>query len=444
MPLDGCSPDVFCGIRLPHEASCRGLVMPGLWARVPRRGAGRMDAAGPATVSPARRSFFAVAIGVGRCSVDLRPLADRPWIGGSTDGTASDLVFGYNGFGRITGRVRGRAAAASGGGRALRPVSGGSAAVRASTSSAGTPGLLRLFNDGHGRPGDVAGPGRRGHRRSPAWSAASGGGLGGPRSARIRVMWTGWAVVVYAAVRVRQRASTTTTTCRCSPRRSRRWSGSASRNSARPPSSVAVVAAVAVVVTAPVQLVFLDRVDAWTWLRVAVPVGAVLVVIVAGALLWRYPKSRGVVLGGLAAVAVALLVAPAAWSLAGVQHAQSGTFPDARPTGSGATAAAVPNGFPGGTGAAPAGGVQAGGAPAGGRAGAGGGFGGAGPHEPEGAEGCAGVRGVPARRRPTRCRRWRCRRGAAAVTRVRCAGRRAAPGSASARSTPIRTSRTVG
>ena len=112
------------------------------------------------------------------------------------------------------------------------------------------------------------------------------------------------------------------------------------------------------------------------------PVGALTVVIVAGALLWRYPKSRGVVLGGLAAVAVVLLAAPAAWSLAGVQHAQSGTFPDARPTASGAGAAAGPNGFPGGAGAAtgpngfPGG---AGTAPAGGGpAGADGGFGGAG------------------------------------------------------------------
>lgn len=36
-------------------------------------------------------------------AVSLVPADDRPYIGGSTDGTAWDLIMGYNGLGRILG-----------------------------------------------------------------------------------------------------------------------------------------------------------------------------------------------------------------------------------------------------------------------------------------------------------------------------------------------------
>ena len=35
--------------------------------------------------------------------VELWPAADRPYIGGSQDNSVLELVFGYNGFGRLTG-----------------------------------------------------------------------------------------------------------------------------------------------------------------------------------------------------------------------------------------------------------------------------------------------------------------------------------------------------
>ena len=49
--------------------------------------------------------------------VELTPAADRPYIGGSTDNSLLNLIFGYNGFGRLTGnetRQRRRAAAPGG------------------------------------------------------------------------------------------------------------------------------------------------------------------------------------------------------------------------------------------------------------------------------------------------------------------------------------------
>jgi 4-amino-4-deoxy-L-arabinose transferase-like glycosyltransferase len=61
--------------------------------------------------------------------MQLVPTSLRPFVGGSTDGSALNLILGYNGLGRLFG---GDGNGAGGGGGA---------------SFAGTPGLLRLFND---------------------------------------------------------------------------------------------------------------------------------------------------------------------------------------------------------------------------------------------------------------------------------------------------------
>jgi 4-amino-4-deoxy-L-arabinose transferase-like glycosyltransferase len=62
--------------------------------------------------------------------VELWPAASRPYIGGSTDNSELNLIFGYNGFSRIFG---------SGGGPT--PIGGGGG------SFGGNPGVLRMFND---------------------------------------------------------------------------------------------------------------------------------------------------------------------------------------------------------------------------------------------------------------------------------------------------------
>ena len=59
----------------------------------------------------------------------------KPYIGGSTDGSAWDLIFGYNGFGRILGDGSGRAGGPGGGG----PGGGG--------GFSGNAGVLRMFNE---------------------------------------------------------------------------------------------------------------------------------------------------------------------------------------------------------------------------------------------------------------------------------------------------------
>ncbi len=88
-----------------------------------RRRIGQLLIAGAAVVVSAGWWVLAVA---------LWPASARPYIGGSTDNTVLDLVFGYNGFGRLFGQ--------GGGARG-----GGSSAAPAGSSFGGTTGLERLF-----------------------------------------------------------------------------------------------------------------------------------------------------------------------------------------------------------------------------------------------------------------------------------------------------------
>jgi 4-amino-4-deoxy-L-arabinose transferase-like glycosyltransferase len=91
-----------------------------------RRRIGVLAASGLAVVAS---SFWWVL------AVDLVPAASRPYIGGSRDNTALDLVLGYDGLGRIFG---GRGAGAPPGGPGAGGLGGG--------GFGGSPGWLRMFN----------------------------------------------------------------------------------------------------------------------------------------------------------------------------------------------------------------------------------------------------------------------------------------------------------
>ena len=71
--------------------------------------------------------------------VDLWSKSARPYIGGSTNNTVFDLVFGYNGFGRVDGNGQG------GGGQVTGGALNGPGGV-----FGGSPGLFRLWNDAVG------------------------------------------------------------------------------------------------------------------------------------------------------------------------------------------------------------------------------------------------------------------------------------------------------
>jgi 4-amino-4-deoxy-L-arabinose transferase-like glycosyltransferase len=76
-----------------------------------------------------------VAAGWWVAAVALTPAADRPYIGGSQNNSILNLIFGYNGFGRLTGSESGSV------------IGGG---VTGSAGTWGPTGLTRLFNPSFG------------------------------------------------------------------------------------------------------------------------------------------------------------------------------------------------------------------------------------------------------------------------------------------------------
>ena len=62
-----------------------------------------------------------VAAGWWVAAVELTPAADRPYIGGSQDNSLFNLIFGYNGFGRITGNETGSVGGGGAGDVAVGP-----------------------------------------------------------------------------------------------------------------------------------------------------------------------------------------------------------------------------------------------------------------------------------------------------------------------------------
>jgi 4-amino-4-deoxy-L-arabinose transferase-like glycosyltransferase len=74
-----------------------------------------------------------VAAGWWVAAVALTPAADRPYVGGSQNNSILNLIFGYNGFGRLTGNESGSVGGGVGG-----------------TSMWGPTGWTRLFNDSFG------------------------------------------------------------------------------------------------------------------------------------------------------------------------------------------------------------------------------------------------------------------------------------------------------
>ncbi len=134
---------------------------------------------------------FVAVCGIWIGAVDLVPLSHRPWIGGSTDGSALNLVFGYNGLARIS---RG-----SGAGQVGKVTQSGLFTNSHGVNEfGGAPGIGRLFNRGLGDQamwltpialmallGAIAMALRRRRRDAQLGSA---------------VLWGGWAVTTYATL----------------------------------------------------------------------------------------------------------------------------------------------------------------------------------------------------------------------------------------------------
>ncbi|MFF8872833.1 ArnT family glycosyltransferase [Streptomyces massasporeus] len=305
-------------------------------------------------------------------AVSLVPASQRPYIGGSTDGTAWNLIMGYNGLGRILG---GEGNGGGGGGGGF----------------SGTAGLGRMFNDVLG--------GQISWLIPFAGIALVGGLVLCGRAARTDltraalVLWGGWTVLHYLTFALAEGTMHPYYTTALAPgvaalcggggvlllrafRADRRW---------------VWVLPLALGVTAVWAAVLLRRASGWnTWLWPAVLV--VMALAVVGLFVFRSgasgPRLRLLAVSVAAAV-VAAVAGPAAyaWSVpsSGASGGMGGTNPTAGPTtgsgfggpGGGGRGRGVPDGGPGGPGEGggqggstrAGGGFPGGGTPSGGQSG---------------------------------------------------------------------------
>lgn len=254
-------------------------------------------------------------------AVSLVPADERPYIGGSTDGTAWDLIMGYNGLGRILG---GEGNGGGGGGGGF----------------SGTAGIGRLFNDILG--GQIS-------WLIPFAALACVGGLvlrgRAPRTDLTRaalLMWGGWTALHYLTFAMAEGTMHPYYTTALAPgiaalcggggvmllrafRADRRW---------------AWVLPAGLAVTAVWAVVLLRRASGWnTWLWPAIAV--VMALAIVGLLVFRSASGNRLRLlaASLVAAIVAAVAGPAAyaWSVpSGSGGGMGGTNPTAGPsTGSG-------------------------------------------------------------------------------------------------------------
>ncbi|WP_329090429.1 glycosyltransferase family 39 protein [Actinomadura citrea] len=270
--------------------------------------------------------------------VDAVPARSRPYIGGSTDGTAWDLVVGYNGLGRILGQGDGP------GGRG-GPGGGG--------GFGGRSGAGRLFNDILG--GQIS-------WLIPFAVLALAAGLvllrRRPRTDTARaalLLWGGWLAVHYVVFSFAQGTFHPYYSTAMAPaiaaltgagavlltgahRRSRAWAWAL-------PAGVAVTGAWA--------FVLLDRTPSWNpWLRWAVTAATVLAVaaLIAGQISGR--AGTRATIAGLALAVTAGLAGPGAYAVSAASTTSNGTNPLAGPASGGGSG--PPGAFPGGRGTPPA------------------------------------------------------------------------------------------
>ncbi|MEV0734468.1 glycosyltransferase family 39 protein [Streptomyces sp. NPDC050549] len=303
-----------------------------------------------ATVALAVSSFWWAT------AVSLVPASDRPYIGGSTDGTAWDLIMGYDGFGRVFGGEGNGGGGGGGGG-------GG--------TFAGTAGIGRMFNDILG--GQIS-------WLLPFSAIALIAGLvlvgRAPRTDATRaalVMWGGWTLLHYVTFSMAQGTMHPYYTTALAPGIAalcggggvmlwRAFRGGDARWSWVLPAGLAVTGIWAIVV--------LRRASGWnTWLWPTV--GVLMVLAIVGLFVFRSGNRGRLLTASIAAAIIAALAGPTAYAVtpaasSGSGGGMGGTNPTAGPStgggmGGGPGGGGNRGGFGGQRGGEMPGGTQAGG-----------------------------------------------------------------------------------
>jgi 4-amino-4-deoxy-L-arabinose transferase-like glycosyltransferase len=259
--------------------------------------------------------------------VALWPAASRPMIDGSPDNNIFNLIFGYNGLGRIFG-------SGSGGG------GGGGGA-----NFSGATGPLRLFDSLMGGQASWLLPAALICMVAGLWVSGRA-----PRTDRTRaamLLWGGWLVVTGAVFSFSSGIIHTYYTVALVPAIAALVAiGAVQLWRIRDHAGARATMALIVAVTAAWAWVLLDRTPGWEpWLRWLVIASAVPAVAGLLAAPWLRRLGRRALPAIAAVAAVACLSGPVAYAAQTVSTAHTGSIPSAGP--SSGTAGGLPGGFAG-------------------------------------------------------------------------------------------------
>ncbi|SFO74857.1 4-amino-4-deoxy-L-arabinose transferase [Actinomadura madurae] len=285
--------------------------------------------------------------------VDAVPASSRPYVGGSTDGTAWDLVIGYNGLGRVFGDNGGP------GGRG-GPGGGGGGGF------GGQSGAGRLFNDILG--GQIS-------WLIPFAVLALAAGLillrRRPRTDTARaalLLWGGWLAVHYVVFSFAEGIFHPYYATAMAPAIGALTGAGAVLlfGAHRRSAAWAWVLPAGVAVTGAWAFVLLDRTPSWhPWLRWAVATATVLAVL--GLLAGRFGGRAGTraAVAGLALAVAAGLAGPGAYAVSAASAVTNGTNPLAGPSSGSGPGGPGRGGSPGVPGGQAPGGLRPPGQPSG-------------------------------------------------------------------------------
>ncbi|MEV2193364.1 glycosyltransferase family 39 protein [Streptomyces phaeochromogenes] len=284
-------------------------------------------------------------------AVSLVPASDRPYIGGSTDGTAWNLIMGYNGLGRVLGG-EGNGGGGGGGGGGF----------------SGTAGIGRMFNEVLG--GQIS-------WLLPFSAIALVGGLvlrgRAPRTDLTRaalVLWGGWTALHYLTFSLAEGTMHPYYTTALAPGIAALCGGGGLMllHAFRTDKKWLWVLPVAFAATGIWAVVLLRRASGWnSWLWPTI--AAVMVLAIVGLFLFRSGRRVRLLAVALTAAVAASLAGPTAYAAsvtAGSSGGMSGTNPTAGPTTGGGMGGG-PGGGGGGRGGFPGGGQAPGGQQQGGQ-----------------------------------------------------------------------------
>ena len=354
---------VFVGAGFLSKFMAAFMVLPALalaylWAGPPRLGR---------RVAQVLAGGLAVLVSAGWwvAAVLLTPAADRPFIGSSTDNNILNLIFDYNGFGRLTGNESGflgfgATAGPAGGAGAAAGAAGRGGGGFGGGAFGGSAGITRLFSAQYG--GQVAWliPAALIAVAVMLWVSRRAARTDRTRAAAL--LWGGWLLTAGLVLSFMSGIAHTYYVVVLTPAiGALAGIGAVKLWEVRRTAFAGVTLAVALLVTGGWAWVLLDRSAGWyPWLRVTVVIaaaGAAALILAGSALRGRAGRRFGGVPAGLAFGAVPAVLAlaaglggPLAYSLQTAATAHSGASPSAGPA---VTAAGGRGAFPGaGTGGA--------------------------------------------------------------------------------------------